>query len=90
MSNMKWTVVRKTYGLPDYMNKYLAKEPDGDCFIFDTEREAIQCINTIFNHGEWIDDEFYGKVRYYADVFDLEELQSHNANVLANAEMGGL
>lgn len=86
---MKWTIVRKYYSLPDDMNTYLGKEEDGDCFIFDTELEAIHCLNVLFEHGEWIEDEKYGKVRYYADLFNLDELQIRNAFSMAFAEMGG-
>ena len=40
---------------------------DEDCFIFDTEREANECLKLIFNNGCWIDDIQYGKVRYYVE-----------------------
>ena len=58
-----YTIMMKTYGLPDYFNKDLSDEED--CFIFDTEREANECLKSIFNNGEIIDDEQYGRVRYY-------------------------
>ena len=38
-----------------------------DCFIFDTEKEANNCLKLIFNNGNWIDDLQYGKVRYYVE-----------------------
>ena len=58
-----YTIMMKKYGLPDYFNKDLSEEDD--CFIFDTEREANECLKLIFNNGNWIDDIQYGKVRYY-------------------------
>ena len=58
-----YTIMMKTYGLPDYFNKDLSVEED--CFIVDTEREANECLKLIFNNGNWIDDIQYGKVRYY-------------------------
>ena len=60
-----YTIMMKTYGLPDYFNKDLSEEED--CFIFDTEREANECLKLIFNNGNWIDDIKYGKVRYYVE-----------------------
>ena len=60
-----YTIMMKTYGLPDYFNKDLSEEED--CFIFYTEREANECLKLIFNNGDWIDDIQYGKVRYYAE-----------------------
>ena len=60
-----YTIMMKTYGLPDYFNKDLSDEED--CFIFDTEREANECLKLIFNNGNWIDDIQYGKVRYYVE-----------------------
>ena len=61
-----YTIMMKTYGLPDYFNKDLSDEED--CFIFDTEREANECLKLIFNNGNWIDDIQYGKVRYYVEI----------------------
>ena len=60
-----YTIMMKTYGLPDYLNKDLSEEED--CFIFDTEREANECLKSIFNNGDWIYDIQYGKVRYYVE-----------------------
>ena len=64
MKNKYYTIIMKTYGLPDYFNKDLSEE---DCFIFDTEKEANKCLELIFNNGNWIDDIQYGKVRYYIE-----------------------
>ena len=63
MEKYFYTIVRKYYGIPDYLNDDLSEEYD--CCIFDTEAEAAHCIKTCFNNGEWINDERYGKVRYY-------------------------
>ena len=60
-----YTIMMKTYGIPDYFNKDLSEEED--CFIFYTEREANECLKLIFNNGNWIDDIQYGKVRYYVE-----------------------
>lgn len=60
-----YTIMMKTYGLPDYLDEDLSKEED--CFIFYTEREANECLKLIFNNGNWIDDIQYGKVRYYVE-----------------------
>ena len=60
-----YTIMIKTYGLPDYLDEDLSKEED--CFIFDTERKANKCLELIFNNGNWIDDIQYGKVRYYVE-----------------------
>lgn len=64
-SKYYYTIIMKTYGLPDYFNKDLSEEED--CFMFDTEREANECLKLIFNNGNWIDDIQYGKVRYYVE-----------------------
>ena len=61
-----YTIMMKTYGLPDYLDNDLSEEEE-DCFIFDTEREANECLKSIFNNGNWIDDIQYGKVRYYVE-----------------------
>ena len=58
-----YTIMMKTYGIPDYLDNDLSEEED--CFIFDTEREANECLKSIFNNGNWIDDVQYCKVRYY-------------------------
>ena len=60
-----YTIVRKYYGLPDYLNTDLSEVEE--CFIFDTEAEAEHCINLIFNNGEWMQDERHGKIRHYAE-----------------------
>ena len=66
MKKNYYTIIMKTYGLPDYFNKYLSEEEDS--FIFNTEKEANDCLKLIFNNGNWIDDIQYGKVRYYVEV----------------------
>ena len=65
LKNKYYTIMMKTHGLPDYFNKDISE--DEDCFIFDTEKEANDCLKLIFNNGKWIDDEQYGKVRYYVE-----------------------
>ena len=65
-------VVNKLKHLEEQKNKkpklklFDLSEED-DCFIFDTEREANECLKLIFNNGDWIDDIQYGKVRYYVE-----------------------
>ena len=49
-SKYYYTIMMKTYGLPDYFNKDLSEEDD--CFIFDTEREANECLKSIFNNEQ--------------------------------------
>ena len=65
MSKEYYTIVRKYYGLPDYLSTDLSEEED--CFSFDTEYEANKCLRDIFANGEWMEDEKYGKVRYYVE-----------------------
>lgn len=65
MSKEYFVIMRKGYGLPDYLSTNLSKEDD--CFEFDTEHEANHCLKLIFNNGEWMKDEKYGKVRYYVE-----------------------
>lgn len=38
-----------------------------DCFAFDTEYEAKQCLRDIFENGEWMEDIRHGKVRHYVE-----------------------
>ena len=54
MSKEYYTIIRKYYGLPDYLNTDLSKKED--CFAFDTEYEAKQCLRDIFENGEWMED----------------------------------
>ena len=42
-----YTIMMKTYGLPDYFNKDLSEEED--CFIFESEREANECLKLLCN-----------------------------------------
>lgn len=60
-----YTIYRKYYGLPDYLSHCMENDEDG-VFIFDTEYEANECLKQIFANGDWIEDEKYGKCRYYA------------------------
>ena len=60
-----YTIIRKHYGKPDYLNVDLSTEDD--CFLFDTVTQAKQCLESVFNGGLWMYDERYGKVRYYID-----------------------
>ena len=65
MSKEYYTIVRKYYGLPDYLNTDLSEKED--CFSFNTEHEANKCLRNVFENGEWMEDEKYGKVRYYVE-----------------------
>lgn len=65
MKEYYYTIIRKTYGLPDYLNVDLSEEED--CFCFNTEYEANKCLEVLFNNGEWMHDERYGKVRHYVE-----------------------
>ena len=42
MSKEYYTIVRKYYGLPDYLNTNLSEKED--CFCFNTEHEANKCL----------------------------------------------
>ena len=46
MSKEYYNIIRKYYGFPDYLNTDLSKKED--CFAFDTEYEAKQCLRDIF------------------------------------------
>ena len=70
MKEYYYTIIRKTYGLPDYLNTDLSE--DEDCFSFDTEYEANKCLELLFDNGEWIHDERYGKVRYYVEKKEVK------------------
>ena len=65
MNDYYYTIVRKYYGLPDYLNTDLSEEED--CFCFDIEYEANKCLAFIFNNGNWMHDEKYGLVRHYVE-----------------------
>ena len=65
MNKEYYVIIRKYYGCPDYISTDLSKDT-GD-FAFDTEYEARQCLRIVFENGEWIEDEKYGKVRYYVE-----------------------
>lgn len=60
-----YTIVRKCYGYPDYLNMDLSDEEE--CFCFSAESEANRCLKLIFENGEWMQDEKYGKVRHYVE-----------------------
>ena len=57
-----YTIFMKTIGLP---HDDIDLSDEEECFAFDTEKEANECLKLIFNNGEIIDDEQYGRVRYY-------------------------
>ena len=57
-----YTIFMKRIGFPYYDIDLSENE---DCFVFDTEQEANVCLKLIFDNGEIIDDEKYGRVRYY-------------------------
>ena len=63
-----YTIVRKTIGLPDYLNTYLGKEED--CFLFETEHEAKECLQLCFENGANINDEKHGMVRYFISEYE--------------------
>lgn len=65
MGKEYYVIMREHYGFPEYLDTDLSDEED--CFDFDTEYEANQCLKQIFNNGEWMKDERYGKVRYYVE-----------------------
>lgn len=60
MSKGYYTIIREYYGFPGYINTDLSEKED--CFAFDTECEANQCLRDIFENGE---DERHGKIRHY-------------------------
>ena len=49
MSKEYYTIIREHYGFPDYINTDLSEKED--CFAFDTECEANQCLRDIFENG---------------------------------------
>lgn len=53
MSKEYYTIIREHYGFPDYINTDLSEKED--CFAFDTECEANQCLRDIFENGEWME-----------------------------------
>lgn len=57
-----YTIFMKRIGFPHYDIDLSDEE---ECFAFNTEQEANECLKLIFNNGEIIDDEKYGRVRYY-------------------------
>lgn len=63
MKKYYYTIIRKYYGI----NYSVDISEEEDCFIFNTETEAKQCLKSIFNNGDWMEDERYGKVRYYIE-----------------------
>lgn len=65
MGESYYTIIRKFYRAPSYINMDLSEEDNSFCF--DSESEANHCLNLIFNNGEWMQDEKFGKVRHYVD-----------------------
>jgi hypothetical protein len=63
MSKEYYTIMRKYYGLPNYLSTDLSEKES--CFCFNTEHEANICLRDIFDNGKWMVDEKHGKVRYY-------------------------
>lgn len=57
-----YTIFRKAIGFP---HDPIDLSDEEECFAFDTEQEANECLKLIFDNGEIIDDEQYGRVRYY-------------------------
>lgn len=53
VSKEYYTIIREYYGFPDYINTDLSEKED--CFAFDTEYEANQCLRDIFKNGEWME-----------------------------------
>ena len=66
MNEEDYVIMRKYYGLPDYLNTDMSEEDE--VFSFNTEREANKCLRDIFKNGEWMEDEKFGKVRYYVEM----------------------
>ena len=46
MSKEYYIIIRKYYGFPNYYDTDLSKKED--CFSFDTEHEAKQCLQDIY------------------------------------------
>nr|DAQ99796.1 MAG TPA: hypothetical protein [Caudoviricetes sp.] len=65
MSKEYYIIIRKYYGFPNYYDTDLSKKED--CFSFDTEHEAKQCLQDIFNNGKWMEDKKHGKIRHYIE-----------------------
>lgn len=65
MNKEYYVIMRKCYGFPDYLNTDMSDEEE--CFSFNTENKANKCLRDIFKNGEWMEDEKYGKVRYYVE-----------------------
>lgn len=65
MGKEYYIIMRKYYGFSNYYDTDLSKKED--CFSFDTEYEANKCLRNIFNNGEWMEDEKYGKIRHYIE-----------------------
>ena len=72
-----YTIMMKTYGLPDYFNKDLSEEED--CFIFDTERESNECLKLIFNNWKNIISELdNGNSLYLVNVDGVERMYAES------------
>lgn len=65
MSKEYYIIMRKYYGFPNYYDTDLSKKED--YFSFDTEHEAKQCLQDIFNNGKWMEDKKNGKIRHYIE-----------------------
>ena len=59
-----YTIFRQSIGFP---HDPIDLSDEEECFAFDTEQEANECLKLIFDNGNWIDDIQYGKVRYYVE-----------------------
>lgn len=65
MNNEYYVIMRKYYGLPDYLSTDMSDEDE--VFSFDTKSEANKCLRGMYENGEWIEHERFGKVRYYVE-----------------------
>lgn len=70
-----WTIVRHTA----FRDTYLYKESgdDADTWLFETEKEALMALSLCFENGEEMEDERYGRCRYYVEPVSQEALDSY-------------
>lgn len=65
---MLYTIARKSIGYYG-SDTLLADGPEGDAFIFETKREADECLKIVFENGEDFSDERFGRIRYYVTEY---------------------
>lgn len=59
-----FTIMRHLYGCPLADTNLCDIE---DCFLFYSSYEAEKCLRLCFNNGAWLNDDKYGKCRYYIE-----------------------